>query len=148
MSTKETAWTATGSGAPLSNRIHRHHRDRTEMDWCCHCNQKLRPRSRPSQIKKATVQSLMMGPCRWGVKTGLLLSTFCPFSVMVKPAKRHPRSSFIWSSIAPEKVAPRKLSGVADKCLTDASAEWNFIPAFKDGHVVASRLHLSVANYR
>ena len=42
------------------------------------------------------------------------------------------------------KVRSAKTEGTPDKALIDATADWKFIPAFKDGRPVASRLLLGV----
>jgi hypothetical protein len=42
------------------------------------------------------------------------------------------------------KVRSAKAAGVADEALVEATAGWKFIPAFKSGHPVASRLLMGV----
>jgi hypothetical protein len=42
------------------------------------------------------------------------------------------------------KVRSASAEGKPEKALLDATAEWKFIPAFKDGRPVASRLQLGV----
>ncbi len=46
------------------------------------------------------------------------------------------------------KVHSVKMAGDADKGVIDASSEWRFIPAFRGGQPVASRMRLSVTPYR
>jgi hypothetical protein len=46
------------------------------------------------------------------------------------------------------KVRSAKTVGADDKDLIDAAANWKFIPAFKDGRAVASRLRLAVVPLR
>jgi hypothetical protein len=46
------------------------------------------------------------------------------------------------------KVWSIKTAGEPSKDLIDTSAEWKFIPALKDGHAVASRLHLGVTSFQ
>jgi hypothetical protein len=46
------------------------------------------------------------------------------------------------------KVRSAKTVGAADKDLISATADWKFIPAFKDGRAVASRLRLAVVPLR
>jgi hypothetical protein len=46
------------------------------------------------------------------------------------------------------KVRSAKVEGKPDKAMEDATADWKFIPAFKDGHPIASRLRLAVSPLR
>jgi hypothetical protein len=46
------------------------------------------------------------------------------------------------------KVRSAKVEGKPDKAMEDATADWKFIPAFKDGRPVASRLRLGVSPLR
>jgi hypothetical protein len=46
------------------------------------------------------------------------------------------------------KVWSIKTVGEPNKDLIDASAEWKFVPALKDGHPVASRLRLGVTPFQ
>jgi hypothetical protein len=46
------------------------------------------------------------------------------------------------------KVRSAKMVGAADEDLIAATAKWKFIPAFKDGHPVASRMRLAVTPLR
>jgi hypothetical protein len=46
------------------------------------------------------------------------------------------------------KVHSAKMVGDADKSVIDSSSEWRFIPAFRSGQPVASRMRLSVTPYR
>jgi hypothetical protein len=46
------------------------------------------------------------------------------------------------------KVWSIKTVGEPDKALIDASAEWRFVPALKDGHPVASKLRLGVTPFQ
>jgi hypothetical protein len=46
------------------------------------------------------------------------------------------------------KVWSIETVGESDKDLIDASAKWKFVPALKDGHPVASRLHLGVTPFQ
>jgi hypothetical protein len=46
------------------------------------------------------------------------------------------------------KVRSAKAEGKPDKAMEDATADWKFIPAFKDGHPVASRLRIAVSPLR
>ena len=46
------------------------------------------------------------------------------------------------------KVRSAKTVGAADKDLISATADWKFIPAFKDGRAVASRMRLAVVPLR
>lgn len=46
------------------------------------------------------------------------------------------------------KVRSASMGQEADKSLINSSSEWKFIPAFKDGHAVASRMRLALTLYR
>jgi hypothetical protein len=46
------------------------------------------------------------------------------------------------------KVHSAKAEGKPDKAMEDATADWKFIPAFKDGRPVASRLRIAVSPLR
>ena len=46
------------------------------------------------------------------------------------------------------KVRSAKPDGLADKDLIAATADWKFIPAFKNGHAVASRMRFGVTPYQ
>jgi hypothetical protein len=46
------------------------------------------------------------------------------------------------------KVWSAKPSGRVDKNMLDATVRWKFIPAFKNGHAVACRVHLAVFFYQ
>jgi hypothetical protein len=46
------------------------------------------------------------------------------------------------------KVRSASMGQEADKSLINSSSEWKFIPAFKDGHAVASRMRLLLTLYR
>jgi hypothetical protein len=68
-----------------------------------------------------------------------------------RPAPLKPSPAFLDTEIvvnlvldAAGKVRSAKTEGKPDKALIDATEDWRFIPAFKDGHPVASRLRLGV----
>lgn len=46
------------------------------------------------------------------------------------------------------KVRSAKPEGNAEKDLIAATADWKFIPAFKNGHAVASRMRYGVTPYQ
>ena len=46
------------------------------------------------------------------------------------------------------KVRSAKMEGKPDQALLDATADWKFVPGFKDGLPVACRLRLGVTPYQ
>ncbi len=64
-------------------------------------------------------------------------------------------SAALWTEVmvnlvidAAGKVRSAKVEGKPEKDLMDATTDWKFIPAFKDGHPVASRLRLGITPLR
>ena len=77
--------------------------------------------------------------------------TFPVQILLRRPAPPDASQAFLGTEVAVNlvidaagKVRSAKTEGKRDKALIDATADWKFIPAFKDGQPVASRLLLGV----
>jgi hypothetical protein len=143
------------------------HGVRSQVDGISH-------QSRPSQFKKkhamiydriSDTDAEEGNPLSWDYARGAsgpskAEHTFEPDTAPVpillrRPAPPDASSAALWTEVmvnlvidAAGKVRSAKVEGKAEKDLIDATADWKFIPAFKDGRPVASRLRFGITPLR